>query len=121
MQGGVLTFDLYGDPAGGSEFLLGAMPLSPISFSDGLFIPPFGILDLNPLAAGYIPILDGFGIFGPPNPFAVIPVGGHFSLTISVPPVPQPISLRTQAGIVDAVHAPNGLFYITNVDTFVLQ
>ncbi len=86
-----------------------------------MFAPPFGILDLSPFHPLFIPLLDGVGIFGVPNPFARIPTGGHFQLSVTVPPQGAGLAFRLQAFIVSSGVAPNGLFFISNVPTLVLQ
>ncbi len=78
-----------------------------------LFVPPYGLLDLDILAPNYIALLDGIGVFGPPNPFAVFPPGGHYVLSLSVPPLPIPVS-GTQFIAVNP-NAPNGLAFVSNV------
>jgi hypothetical protein len=118
VQGGLLTLDLYGDAAGGDPFLVGVRPTPAVTPFGGLFIPPFGILGLDPLALDYLVFLDGIGVFLPPHPFAVIPPGGHFPLSMSVPPLGM--AFLSEAVILDPQHAVNGLFTITNVDPFAL-
>jgi len=116
--GGVMTVHFYGDPAGGDPLLVGVQLVpSPVPVG-GIFIPPFGVLELNPLSPSYFPLLDGIGVFGPPNPFAVIPGGGHFVFALSVPPLN--LSFRAEGVILDPQHAVNGSFTISNVDSFTL-
>ena len=119
VQNGVLTMDLYGDPVGGDPFLVGIHPAPVVTPFGGLLIPPYGLLHVNPLSLNYFPFLDGIGVFLPPHPFAVIPSGGHFTLTMNVPPTG--LTFLAEGVILDPQHAVNGLFTITNPDPFMLQ
>jgi hypothetical protein len=115
----VVTIDIYGPPTGGDPFLFGgASAILPVSLSQ--FVPPFGIVDLFPFHALYTPILDGLGLFGPPNPFAQIPAGGHFQVAVVIPPGLTGIALNLQELTVSPGVAPNGLFFISNVELLVL-
>lgn len=117
---GTVSFHVYGPVAGGDPFLLGAASaLLPVDLS--LFAPPFGILELSPFHPLFLPLLDGVGLFGVPNPLVRIPVGGHFQLSVTVPPQGIGLAFRLQAFTVSPGVAPNGLFFISNVPTLVLQ
>jgi hypothetical protein len=119
VSGSVVTVDLYGPAAGGDPFLFGgASALLPVSLAQ--FIPPFGVIDLSPLHPLYTPIIDGIGFFGPPNPVGVIPAGGHFQLSVLIPPGFTGISVLLQDLTLSPGVAPNGLFFISNVETLVL-
>jgi hypothetical protein len=114
-----VAFHIYGPPSGGDPFLLGAVSaILPVDVT--LFAPPFGIIELNPFHPLYVPLLDGVGLFGPPNPFAVIPGGGHFQMSISLPPGGSGLAFRIQALILSPNVAPNGLFFISNVELLTL-
>lgn len=117
----LLAFHVHGPAAGGDPFLLGTIPLGiapyPVSTNMMLFLPPAGWI-MNIFHPAYIPLLDGVGVFGPPNPFAVIPPGGHFVTTISTPPLGG-FAFMLQALILSD-DAPNGLFFISNLDTLVV-
>jgi hypothetical protein len=114
---GAVTVDIYGGIAGGEPFLFGAAagqaPVPP------LFLGALGVLDLDPLHSLYLPVLDGPGLFGTPDPLAVIPAGGHFQVTFAVSAQASGLSVKTQAVIVGA-GAPNGLSWISNVVALVL-
>jgi hypothetical protein len=116
--GGIVTLDVYGPAAGGSPFLLGAMLASAPPASS--FFASFGIVDLSPFSPHYLPVLDGVGLFGPPNPSAQIPVGGQFHATFGSPPALSGTSLGLQALIVSPATAPNGLFLVGNVEGLTL-
>jgi hypothetical protein len=119
VSGNAVTVHIYGPPAGGDPFLLGfASAILPVSLAQ--FLPPYGIVDLFPLHPLYTPVFDGIGVFGPPNPFAQIPVGGHFLLTVTVPPGMTGVAVLLQELTVSPNVAPNGLFFISNVDLLVL-
>src|SRR4029078_5928525 len=80
-----VALHIYGPTAGGDPFLLGAASaISPVSLAQ--FAPPFGVIDLWPFHPLYAPILDGVGVFGPPNPFAQIPAGGHCLMVVTHAP-----------------------------------
>lgn len=113
-----LAFHVYGPAQGGDPFLAGAAStLLPVDLS--WFAPPFGIIDLNPFHLLYIPLLDGVGLFGPPNSLAQTPPGGHWQLTMPAPPGGG-VSLRMQALILAPGAAPNGYFFISNVALLIL-
>ena len=114
---GVLTVDLYGPP--GQFFLLGVMP-DVLPVPSVLFIPPWGVVDLDVLNPLYAPVIDGVGLFGAPNPLGQIPNSGQFSLTVGIVPPPVPLAFRAQAIISGWALAPNGILYISNVATFTL-
>jgi hypothetical protein len=119
VAGNVVTLDLYGPAAGGDPFLLGgASAILPVSLAQ--FIPPFGVIDLSPLHPLYTPIIDGIGFFGPPNPIGVVPAGGHFQLSVLIPPGFTGIALVLQDLTLSPGVAPNGLFFISNVEMLVL-
>jgi hypothetical protein len=119
VAGNLVTVDIYGPPAGGDPFLLGgASAILPVSLAQ--FVPPFGIVDLYPFHPLYLPILDGIGVFGPPNPAAQIPAGGHFQLAVTIPPGFTGVALNLQELTLSPNVAPNGLFFISNVDLLVL-
>jgi hypothetical protein len=114
-----VTLHIYGPVAGGDPFLFGAVSdLVPVSLAQ--FVPPFGIIDLYPFDPFYTPVFDGIGVFGPPNPFAQIPAGGHFQLTVNIPPSLSGLGFHLQALIVSPNFAPNGLFFISNGNLLVL-
>jgi hypothetical protein len=107
------SFDAFGPQAGGDPFLLG-VALQPSPSTPGHFLPPWGFIDLYPYAPGYIALLDGVGAFGPPNPFAVYPVGGQFSIAFPVPPGLSGFVFDSQVLTLSGL-APNGFFFISNV------
>ena len=119
VAGNVVTIDVYGPAAGGDPYLLG-LAAAPAPVSLAVFLPPFGVIDLFPFHPLYAPLLDGIGLFGPPNPFARIPAGGHFQLSVTVPPGLTGISLVLQHLTISFSAAPNGLFFISNVAPLVL-
>ncbi len=107
-----VTFDLYGPAAGGAPFVLGIELIG--IFLGETFLPPWGVLGPVPGAPGTIALLDGIGLSGPPNPFAVIPSGGAFSITFPLPPGLSGLSFRAQDLILAPAEAPNGFFFISN-------
>ncbi|MAG55654.1 MAG: hypothetical protein CMJ83_05115 [Planctomycetes bacterium] len=115
-MGSNVVFNVYGPAAGGDPFVLGTIPQPTIGFNE-VFLPPFGWM-MNIFHPAYVPLLDGVGLFGPANPFAVIPPGGAFQLSITVPPVGNlvfDLQALTLAG-----DAPNGYFFISNLTTVTL-
>jgi hypothetical protein len=66
---------------------------------------------LCPLLLGVIPVVDGAGVFGPPDPFGIIPSNGHWHLSLSLPPLG--LQLSTQV-LIENSDAPNGWFNISN-------
>ena len=114
-----VALHIYGPTAGGDPFLLGAASaISPVSLAQ--FAPPFGVIDLWPFHPLYAPILDGVGVFGPPNPFAQIPAGGHFLMVVTIPPGLSGLAFQLQELTLSPNVAPNGLFFISNVEMLVL-
>lgn len=114
----VLSFDLYGPGAGGDPFLLG-LRLGPTPSVAGAFYAPWGFLDLDPFGPGYIAFLDGMGVFGAPNPFGVTPPGGNFQLDFPLPGGLSGIPLDAQF-LMLSTDAPNGLFHVSNAESFTL-
>lgn len=115
----VVTLHAWGPAAGGDPFLLGATSaILPVSLAQ--FVPPFGIVDLYPFHPLYTPVLDGIGVFGPPNPFAQVPAGGHFQMSLTIPPGLSGLAFLLQNLTLSPGVAPNGLFFVSNVETLVL-
>lgn len=106
--GSVVNVDVWG-PAG-SPLLLGTLLAPPITPSVDIYTP-FGYI-LNIFDPNYIPIVDGAGVFGPPNPLGVIPLSGHWQFAITLPPLG--INVISQA-LVESPSAPNGWFFISNL------
>lgn len=115
---GSLSVDLYG-PAG-APFILGVVA-APLSAGVDRFLPPFGVIDLDPFDPAYIPVLDGVGLFGAWQPSSAIPGNGHFTWSLSHPALPVPVSFFGQALVAGLGEAPNGAFYVSNVVAFDLQ
>jgi len=107
--GSVVNVDVWG-PAG-APLLLGAM-LTPVVTPSVEVYTPFGYI-LNIFAPNYIPVVDGAGVFGPPNPQGVIPSNGHWQFAITLPPLG--ITAISQA-LIEHPSAPNGWFYISNFE-----
>jgi hypothetical protein len=112
-----VTFDVYGPTPGNDPVVLGGVAL-PMTSNPTLLLAPYGIVDLFPLHPLYLPVLDGIGLFGPPNPAAATPPGGHLVATFPVP-VGTGLTFFTQALIVSN-RAPNGLFFVSNVAPLLL-
>lgn len=108
------TWDLHG--VGGDAFLLGVKIGAIPGQTPPAFFPGYGIVELDPFAPSYIPILDGIGLFGTPNPFAVFPASGHYQLSLTFPPLPIAVS-ATQFIEVNP-NSPNGLVYLSNTTLF---
>jgi hypothetical protein len=117
MGGSSVQFNVYGPTMGGDPFLLGTVVGPLPGPPPQIFVPPFGsILDI--FHPAYVVLLDGVGVFLPPNPLAIIPPGGNFQLTLTAPPaggLPFVLQALTLSG-----EAPNGYFYISNLESVVL-
>jgi hypothetical protein len=112
--GHLLIFNVFGDTAGGDPLVLG-VSIGTLPFTQTWY-PTLGWFDIDPLGSNYYPIADGLGAFGPADPNAVIPFGGHYAKSIPLPAgVPSGIPFSSQALIVAPNRAPNGLIVISNV------
>lgn len=116
---GSVTLDLYGPSGGGDPFVLGAVP-TPAPAGTSTFLPPFGVLELDPFHPLYTPVFDGVGLFGAPQPEAQIPSGGHFQLSGDPGPGVTGLAFDLQALILAPGLSPNGLFLPSNVASVVL-
>jgi len=105
--GSLVDIHVWGAP--GSPLLLGAFPAPTVTPWLEVYTP-YGWI-LNVFHPTYIPVVDGPGVFGPPNPLGVIPSNGHWQLSISLPPLG--IQLVSEA-LIENSDAPNGWFNISN-------
>ncbi|NRA94952.1 MAG: hypothetical protein HRU14_01955 [Planctomycetes bacterium] len=105
--GSVVDIDVWGVP--GAPLLLGVIPVPAITPWLEIYTS-YGWIS-NIFDPTYIPVVDGAGVFGPPDPFGVIPSNGHWHLSLSLPPLG--LQLSTQA-LIENSDAPNGWFNITN-------
>ncbi len=113
-SGGALTFNVFGDPTGGDLLVLGVSIGTPPFVQT--WYPSLGWFAIDPLGANYFAIADGLGAFGPADPTAAIPVGGHYTKFIPLSAtVPSGIVFSSQALILAPNRAPNGLIVISNV------
>jgi hypothetical protein len=115
---GSVTLEIFGPPNAAFEF--GVMP-DPLPTDHLLFVPTLGLFDLNPFHPAYLAVFDGFALYGPPNPYAVIPPSGHFIWTETYPPFASAIALAGQALVVAGDAAANGLLQVSNVAFFTVQ
>lgn len=111
----VASFNVYGNSNGGDPVVLGVAP-GAVPFTQTWY-NTLGWFDLDPLAAYYMPIADGIGLFGAADPTAVIPPGGHFTRFVPIPAsVPAGLTFATQALIVAPYRAPNGIVVVSNLE-----
>lgn len=108
-SGSVVNIDVWA--GAGSPLLLGAIPVPAVTPGVEVYTSFGWILDI--FDPTYIPVVDGPGVFGPPDPFGVVPPGGHWQLMITLPPLG--LQLVGQALTEDPT-APNGWFNISNLE-----
>ena len=76
---------------------------------------PFGIAATSlGLAPTFIPLIDGLGLFGPPDPQGLLGPTGAKNFTFMQPIPPLGLTLQLQAYILDPL-APNLLVHFTNI------
>ncbi len=109
--GQVVTFTL--DGAVGAPFLVGFMGWFG-ALPPGYYAPGYGLIELHPWDPMYAPAVDGFGLFGAPSPFGVVPATGQAILPATIPAGLTGQMLAVQA-ILPGALAPNGLFYLSQV------
>ena len=115
---GLVTLDLFGRPMSNAPFTLYGK-VGPVLSTGGAFVSLVGCIPLSPFDPGIFPIVDGLGAYGPPSPIGVIPPSGHFSVSFAVPPIgPFNLQILTEALILDFDQCPNGLVFVSNVDSF---
>jgi hypothetical protein len=86
----------------------------------GLLLPIGGVVDLYPLHPGYLPLADGAGAFGPPDPLAVLDPGGTAHYSFALPPIPVPLHFLAQH-LTFTTRSPNGVLQIGPVVPFTIN
>jgi hypothetical protein len=112
---GVLVFSVHSNaPAGSPVELVASFDPGPTDFG------PYGILNVGFTAGLWVPIIDGGGAFGPPNPAHLTNACGDLDVPIMLTGdgVPPGLVINVQGGVVAPFSVPpppNGLFHITDM------